>query len=271
MTTMESEAPQNEFTALDLDALRIAKAKLKSPHLSEQIANLVGTPIEQLLKRLPKDWNSRVGQITHTVLLRSLDAAIYTLGDTKGKGSKDRLHKVVAVGLGAAGGAAGFASVLVELPISTSVILRSIADIAQSEGHDLARVDVRLACLEVFSLGGTGAADDAVESGYWAVRGVLARSLAEAAAYIAEKGFVEEGAPPLVKVITKIASRYSTLITQQAAAKAVPIVGAVSGGALNLLFMNHFQQMARGHFIIKRLEAQYGTEVVKEKYLECSI
>ena len=75
----------------------------------------------------------------------------------------------------------------------------------------------------------------------------------------------------LVRFISKIAARYSTVVTQQAAVKALPLVGAVSGGTINLLFMNHFQSMARGHFIVKRLEAKYGTELVRKKYAECDI
>jgi hypothetical protein len=55
-------------------------------------------------------------------------------------------------------------------------------------------------------------------------------------------------------------------VTEQAVAKSIPIVGAASGGLINFLFINHFQSMARGHFIIKRLESKYGTELVREKY-----
>jgi hypothetical protein len=103
------------------------------------------------------------------------------------------------------------------------------------------------------------------------VRGALAKSVSEAARYLAEKGLAEEGAPPLVKLITTIASRFSIVITEETAAKAVPVVGAVSGGAINYLFMNHFQEMARGHFVVKRLEKKYGMKRVEEAYKELVI
>jgi hypothetical protein len=93
--------------------------------------------------------------------------------------------------------------------------------------------------------------------------------VSEAAAYITEKGLVDEGAPPLAKLIAKIASRFSTVVTEEIAAKAVPVVGAVAGGTINLLFMQHFQAMATGHFIVKRLEAKYGSERVERMYAEC--
>ena len=34
----------------------------------------------------------------------------------------------------------------------------------------------------------------------------------------------------------------------------------------DVFFMNHFQDMARGHFIVRRLEHRHGTEVVRAAY-----
>jgi EcsC protein family len=259
---------KTELTEYDLDDLRYAKSILENPSLTAQISNVVGTPIEKVLRYVPEKLNSKIEDITHQALLKGLEIAIASLGSIQQRRSKDRLHKLAASGTGATGGFFGFTALAVELPVSTGIILRSIADIARSEGHDLTRIEVKLSCLEVFALGGTTASDDAVEGGYWVVRGVMAQSLKQAAAYIAEQGFAEEGAPMLVRFISKIAARYSTVVTQQAAVKAMPVVGAVSGATINLLFMNHFQLMARGHFIIKRLEAKYGTELVRERYAD---
>jgi hypothetical protein len=125
--------------------------------------------------------------------------------------------------------------------------------------------------LEVLALGGRTTKDNAAESGDWVVRGALAKAVSEAAAYIAEKGLAEEGAPPLVRLITAIASRFSVVVSEEVAAKAIPVIGAVAGGSINLLFMHHFQEMARGHFIVKRLEKKYGTERVEQAYEELAI
>ena len=75
----------------------------------------------------------------------------------------------------------------------------------------------------------------------------------------------------MVRLIAAIASRFSIVVTEEVAAKAVPIVGAAAGGAINYLFMDHFQEMARGHFIVKRLEKKYGTETVERAYKELVI
>ena len=64
------------------------------------------------------------------------------------------MHKSIAVLAGAAGGAFGIASLPIELPFSTTIMLRSIADIGRTEGQDLSDPRTALACLEVFALGG---------------------------------------------------------------------------------------------------------------------
>jgi len=56
---------------------------------------------------------------------------------------------------GAVGGALGLAALPVELPVSTAIMLRTIAEFARQEGEDLAGPRTRLACLEVFALGHT--------------------------------------------------------------------------------------------------------------------
>jgi hypothetical protein len=265
---MTTEFYNSEFTEADLNDLRVAKSKLESPSLTARIADLVGMPIEAGFKLLPRNWNKKVAEITQAALLKGMEFAISTMGEVETRGSRDWLHRILVAASGAAGGAVGVASLPLELPISTTIILRSIADIARSEGHNISLLEVKLSCLEVLALGGRSPKDDLAEGGYWVVRISLAKSISEAAAYIAEKGLMEEGAPPLVRLITAIASRFSVVVTEGAAAKAVPVIGAVTGGTINLLFMHHFQEMARGHFIIKRLEKKYGSHLVEKVYRE---
>jgi len=148
-------------------------------------------------------------------------------------------------------------------------MLRSIADIARSEGHDVSLLEVRLACLEVFALGGGSPTDDAGESGYWMIRGALSKYLSDAANHLARKGLTDKSAPALVRLAAQIAARFGVVVSEQAAAQVVPVVGAVSGGAINYLFMNHFQDVAKGHFVVKRLEKKYGTALVRKAYEEC--
>lgn len=160
----------------------------------------------------------------------------------------------------------GLMALSVELPISTTLMLRSIADIARSEGEPIMEAGSKLACLEVFAMGGTSQADDGAETGYFAVRAALAGAMTEAGKYLIERGLTKSGAPPLVRFLSEIASRYSIQVSEKAAAQAIPLLGAAGGATINLLFMDHFQNMARGHFIVRRLERAHGKETVQEAY-----
>jgi hypothetical protein len=51
-------------------------------------------------------------------------------------------------------------------------------------------------------------------------------------------------------------------------AQAIPVIGAVGGGLVNTVFISHFQDMARGHFVIRRLERRHGSEIVLAAYKE---
>jgi EcsC family protein len=96
--------------------------------------------------------------------------------------------------------------------------------------------------------------------------GALAKSVAEATRFIAERGLLAESAPTLVRFIAQIASRFGVVVSQKLAAQAVPVVGALGGAAVNYAFIDHFQQTARAHFTVRRLERRYGKEVVRGAY-----
>jgi hypothetical protein len=115
-------------------------------------------------------------------------------------------------------------------------------------------------------LGGRAGSADASETGYFAVRGMLAKSVTEAARFIAERGIVEEGAPVLVRFITLVASRFGVVLTQKFAAQALPLVGALGGASVNYVFIEHFQEMAQGHFTVRKLERTYGKDIVRAEY-----
>jgi len=146
------------------------------------------------------------------------------------------------------------------------VILRAVADIARSEGEDLANPETALACLQVFALGGRAQTDNFSESSYFAVRGALAKTITEATRYIAERGLLEEGAPIVARMAAQLASRFGIVVSQKVAAQAVPIIGALGGAAVNAAFMAHFQSIARAHFCVRRLERQYGRILVQAAY-----
>ncbi|MBP7775738.1 MAG: EcsC family protein [Acidobacteria bacterium] len=250
----------------DREALALAKALLEHPGLPARLASLIGMPVEKALGLLPDRWSEAIGVATERSLNTALDVALTTLDAAPRGRSRERWHQLAVAATGAGGGALGLVGLPVELPVSTTIMLRSIADIARSEGEALGTPEARMACLEVFALGGRASTDDAGESSYFLIRAALAKAIAEAAAYVAQRGVAEQGAPALVRLIAQLASRFGTTISQKVAAQALPIAGAAGGVAVNVLFMTHFQDMARGHFTVRRLERSYSPAFIKEIY-----
>ncbi|MER1968012.1 EcsC family protein [Castellaniella sp. GW247-6E4] len=267
-TDMSSARPLSPLSAADLEDLRLARRLLENPGLTARMTNALGAPIERGLRALPKDWNARIDAIARAALTRAADAALFTLKDRPGEASSRIWHKFGAAASGGVGGFFGLAALTIELPVSTTVMLRSIADIARAEGESISSAGTRVACLEVFALGGRSGSDDGAESGYFAVRAALAKSVTDATQFLAAHHVAAEGAPVMVQLITRIAKRFGADVTSKAAAQAVPAIGAIGGAAINLAFINHFQDMARGHFIIRRLERAYGAETIKRAYEE---
>ncbi len=259
------------LTEQELRDLIAAKKLLENPGLTARLAGAVGRPLEKGLASLPKNWSESLQVGVRTALFKALDVAIGSLKNSERTRSSELLHKIAVGASGGIGGAFGLPAMMVELPLSTTIMLRSIADIARSEGHDLEYVDIKLSCLEVFALGGRSASDDAAESVYWAVRALLANAISDAVMSLTQRGVVNKSSPAVLRLISAIASRFGVVVSEQVAAKAVPIVGAASGGVINVLFMDHFQGMARGHFIVKRLEAKHGQGAVQELYNSIAI
>lgn len=250
----------------DIKDLKTAKVLLENPGFAAKITNLLGTPIEKGFSLLPENWNLKISEMTQAALSRAVHAAVLTMKDAPGEAASNILHKLAVATTGGIGGLFGLPALSVELPISTTIMLRSIADIARSEHENIHLAETQMACIEVFALGGPDMRDDAAESGYFTVRAALAQTISKASDYLTQKGIVEEGAPALVRLIVQVAERFSIQVSEKAAAQAVPAIGAAGGAIVNTLFIDHFQDMARGHFIVRRLERKYGKEVVVQTY-----
>jgi hypothetical protein len=259
---------QDMITDQDRQALRLAKSLLENPGVAIQIANFLGSPIEYVVtKKLPKRATTLIDSAAKAAVTAAFRTAVATLRkDSVGTPARKRLHKSVAIGAGAVGGFFGWLGLAVELPFTTTMILRSIADIARSEGESPHDVDTGLACIEVLAFGGPGKKDDAAESGYFATRAALAQEISAVSRHIANRGLSESGAPVVVRLINAVANRFSVPVTQKVVAEAVPIAGAVTGASLNAIFITHFQNAAHGHFTIRRLERTYGVDVVRHEY-----
>ena len=259
------------ITHKDLEALTEAKQILENPSFGIKAVNYVGRPIEFALEKMDSEI---VNKASKKALEKSLEIAIGTMDLQRIKTPSNLKHKIAVAASGGAGGMFGLAALPIELPISTTVMLRSIAQIAHCEGERLDSLESRIQCLQVFALGSEKSHDDdAAESAYYTTRMGLAYEMKialKAVEGMNQKAIQEALArgqmPMLVKVIESIASRFGIAVSEKAVAQVLPLLGAVGGAGINLLFINHFQDMAKGHFVVRRLERTYGSEYVHETY-----
>ncbi len=151
----------------------------------------------------------------------------------------NRAHKMAAAMSGVASGFVGLPGVLFDIPFTTTTILRSIAEVARDAGEDLRAEDTKRACLEVLAFGGPSSVDDATETGYWATRIGMNHATVNV-------------------LIKSAAGRFGVVLSEKFLAQAVPVAGAVSGGALNWAFTDYYQKMARVHFTLRALDKRTG-------------
>jgi hypothetical protein len=243
----------------DRNALYYAINRLERPSLAARLAGMVGGPIALIGQSLPPDTSQAIAAATSKSLEAAFKVALLTLSNERQKSSQ-LLHRALVVASGAAGGALGIASLTVELPVSTIIMLRSILDIARSEGEKLNDPEAVLSCVAVLGLGAR------VDGGYFALREKLAGSATEAALYIAERGAIEEASSIVARLLAQVATPFGFVVSEKAAAQMVPVVGALGGAVINYAFIGHFQAVARGHFIVRRLERKYGKPAVFAAY-----
>lgn len=250
----------------ELEALQRACKMLEQPSLAAKLTGAIGAPIELGLEMLPEPWYDSLHGVVERAIHKALHGAIYSMGQ-KGPGrARERYHLLLAAGSGAAGGFFGLPGFVVELPVSTTLMLRSIGAIGREEGEDLQRVEAQAACVEVFALGGRSTLDDTAETGYYGVRAALASYMSTTLTHVATRGMEGSSAPALLKLIKAVSVPFGVSVSQRAATRLIPVIGASAGAAVNLVFMQHFQDTARGHFIVRRLERKYGPELVKAHY-----
>lgn len=266
---LSDDAPAPAVAALtetDREELRAAMEALDHTSFATQLAGLVGRQVGALERFVPGALIDTVNGAAAKALGVALRAALTTLPQGQRAASR-KLHLAAVAASGALGGALGLATLPLELPVSTTLILRSIADIARAEGEDLSRPEAGLACLEVFALSRDGqAAPHLSEGGYFATRALLAKSVSEAARFVVNRGLVDETAPALLRLLGQIASRFGVVVSQKAVAQGLPVLGAVTGAAVNAAFMEHYQRLARGHFTVRRLERLHGEDAVRAAY-----
>jgi hypothetical protein len=266
-------AVDSTLTLLPADeaALRGAIRNLENQDFAAQLADYAGKPIARVMRLIPKAANRRINKIVETAILNCLNVAIRSIEPQSKAPPAQRAASLLAGLSGGVSGFFGLGALPIELPVTTTIMLRSIADIARHQGEDLSSIEARLACVEVFALGAPRELGARADFGYYASRALLGRLAADATALLLERSAASLSAPVVGGLVSEIATRFSVVVTERSAASALPVLGAVGGATVNMMFMNHFQRVARGHFVVRRLERQYGVDAVRRLYDEYAV
>lgn len=282
--------------------LEEAAAYLERPGFLVRVTNKVGRPAEALMRRLPAPASKVILRSTDKALQTALRGALFSLPrepvDVRGQSVRalhastfqsGSIHSGATYITGFTGGLLGAVALPVELPATTAIMLRSIADIARRMGMDLSTEEARLECLAVFGLGSTEAAGlelraqlegdtNGIETGYYAVRSSLSTATKAAASW-ATSATPQQVAEVLLKgksnAITRllgaIASRFSIVVSQKTMLQLLPVLGAATGTAANLAFIDHFNRVARYHFGMRLLEERHGATAVRSVYEQAAL
>jgi hypothetical protein len=244
------------LTSYEQDQLwRAAIIMADSRGLVMRLTAMFGRRIDALRNRISKTGDRFGGAAWSELVLRVQDTVEDTLWSgydlaTFGLTAVPRIvrpkrprnnsaHRMLNTASGVASGFIGLPGVLFDIPFTTTTILRSIAEVARDSGEDLATEDTKRACLEVLAFGGPSAVDDETEIGYWATR-IGMNHLA------------------LNLLVKGAAGRFGLVLSEKLLAQAVPVAGAVTGGALNYAFTNYYQDMAQVHFCLRSLDRRTG-------------
>jgi hypothetical protein len=255
------------ITPADDAALKTAVRQLEGRNFAAKLADYAGVPVNRVLGFLPKRVNRQISGLVRNAVMKALEVAVDTLDEKPPRTPMTGFSSFLAGVTGGISGLFGFAALAVELPMTTTLMRRAIAEIAQHQGEDLSTLEARLACLEVFAYGAKRDAEN-VDIGYYAARALISRYTHDIAALALERGAVDASAPVVASFVGEIVSRFGLVVSDKVAAGAVPVLGALSGAGVNMVFMDHFQRIAQGHFTMRRLERSYGSASIRARYDE---
>ena len=247
--------------------LKTAVKYLEGRNFAARLADYAGVPVNRVLGVLPKAVNRQLAGMVRSAVMKGLEVAVDTLDDKPPRSPAMGFSSFLAGVTGGVSGLFGFGALAFELPLTTTLMLRAIAEIAQHQGEDLSTLESRLACLEVFAYGAKRT-DENLDVGYYAARTLISKYTHDIAALALERGAIDASAPVVASLVSEIVSRFGLVVSDKVAAGALPILGAVGGATVNIVFMDHFQRVAHAHFTLRRLERTYGSAHIKERYAE---
>lgn len=217
---------------VDAELDRLARKYRAAGGLGVQLLTHLGGQAENLLDRLPASVRDNLNGATERALHLAMNAAETSRASVPDQ--KSWVNTAVSTAMGAAGGFGGLPSALVELPVTTTILLRAIQGVAAEHGFDPSAENVKFDCLQVFSAAGPLGHDDGADLGFVSIRLTLSGGAVQ-------------------KLIATVAPKLATVLGQKLATQTIPILGAVAGASVNYVYTSYYQEIAHVHFGLRRL------------------
>lgn len=238
---MDNSFPQVPNAQLESDIADLALRLKRANGPVMKLVNLAGNALENALSKVPAEYHSHIEK----GISQALEASYGLAGRTPELSSRGSLAAVMASG--AAGGAGGLPSAIAELPFTVTLILNAIRTEARLAGFDPEEDRIRTECLQVFGAGSPLASDDGINTSFIAARLSISGQAVQS-------------------IIAKIVPKLATALGPKLVAQAIPLLGAVSGAALNAAFLNYYQEIARIRFKLLKLAADHGEDTVLDAF-----
>lgn len=206
-----------------------------------RLVNRLGATLENQLSALPDSFHAQIERVT----AQALQASYAIAARTPDLGARGPFAAVIATG--AAGGAGGLPTAIAELPVTVTLFLNTIRAEAREAGLDPGEDWVRDECLQVFAAGSPLAEDDGINTSFVASRLALTGSAVQ-------------------NIVSAIAPKLAAVLGQKLAAQAVPVIGAVSGAAMNAAYLSFYREIARVRFALLNLAQVHGADVVEAEF-----
>ena len=226
---IQPSEPKIHDEAAALDRLAVRYRNATGPGMA--LMAKLGQQADGLADYIPKGAQQGIHVATEKALHTAIKAA--DLSHRVLPKDDARLTRLVAAAMGAAGGVGGFGTALAELPLTTTLFLRSIQGAARAEGFDPKAENVRFDSVRIFASNGPLGSDES--------------DLAFMAARMAV------GGPTLQALATQVAPKLALVFGKKVAAQALPVMGAVAGASINSIYATYYREMAHVHFGLRKL------------------
>tara|TARA_B100001173_G_C15962973_1_gene536505 strand:- start:5 stop:769 length:765 start_codon:yes stop_codon:yes gene_type:complete len=202
-----------------------------------KLANFAGSNIDSIMSHIPDGIEIKVEKAIKIALEKAYDASGTLRSSALTPEVPPYFHKIAATFSGAVGGAAGLPGAVAEFPITITTMFSSFQKIAQEYGFDSDNEKTKLECIKVFTMGGPLGSDEELDLSFVTAKFSLSGQVVSS-------------------LISNASQKVALMVTQKLGSQAIPIIGAVTGSALNYTFISFYQEMAHIRFNLKKMQVE---------------